>query len=52
MMKNMKNRTLFTSGNGFADRPALSAQDRQGIWETAARRRCLLPPLSLGAIPN
>lgn len=36
MMKNMKNRTHFTSGNGFADRPALSAQDRRVLLNRLA----------------
>lgn len=35
-MKNTKNRTHFTSGNGFADRPALSAQDRRVLLNRLA----------------
>lgn len=35
-MKNMKNRTHFTSGNSFADRPALSAQDRRVLLNRLA----------------
>lgn len=35
-MKNTKNRTHFTSGNGFADRPTLSAQDRRVLLNRLA----------------
>lgn len=35
-MKNMKNRAHFNSGNVFADRPALSGQDRRVLLNRLA----------------
>lgn len=35
-MKNMKNRTHFTSGNRFAHSPALSTQDRRVLLNRLA----------------